>query len=63
MGVYSLFDNGGQTLGPVVYGLAMMGGYRTGLMVIGVLLILLLGLFLFCNRNKNLFDKHTGERL
>lgn len=63
MGVYSLFDNGGQTLGPIVYGLAMMGGYRAGLMVIGGLLILLLGLFLFCNRNKNLFDKHTGERL
>lgn len=52
MGVYSLFDNGGQTLGPVVYGIAMLGGYRAGLLVIGVALIILLGLFLFFNRHK-----------
>lgn len=52
MGVYSLFDNGGQTLGPVVYGFAMLGGYRVGLLVIGAALIILLGLFLFFNRHK-----------
>ncbi len=52
MGVYSLFDNGGQTLGPVVYGIAMLGGYRMGLSVIGVALVVLLGLFLFFNRQK-----------
>lgn len=52
MGIYSLFDNGGQTLGPVVYGIAMMGGYQVGLLVIGTALIVLLGLFLFFNRHK-----------
>lgn len=52
MGVYSLFDNGGQTLGPVVYGVAMMGGYQVGLLVIGTVLLVLLGMFLFFNRHK-----------
>ncbi len=52
MGVYSLFDNVGQTIGPVVYGIAMMGGYRVGLLVIAATLIVLLGLFLFFNRHK-----------
>lgn len=63
MGVYSLFDNGGQTIGPVMYGLAMMGGYRVGLLVIGTVLIVLLGLFLFCDRDKSVFDKYTGEKI
>lgn len=61
MGVYSLFDNGGQTIGPLVYGIAMMAGYRTGLMVIGASLITLLGLFLLCTRNRS--DKCTGEKI
>ena len=52
MGVYSLFDNGGQTIGPVVYGIAMLGGYQVGLLVIGAALIILLGMFLFFNRHK-----------
>jgi predicted MFS family arabinose efflux permease len=52
MGVYSLFDNGGQTIGPVVYGIAMMGGYRLGLLIIGAALLVLLCLFLFFNRHK-----------
>ena len=61
MGVYSLFDNGGQTIGPVVYGIAMMGGYRAGLLVICTVLIVLLGLFLLCSRNR--CDKYTGEKI
>lgn len=49
MGSYSLFDNGGQTLGPVVYGMVMMGGYQRGVGIIGVALLALLGLFLLSN--------------
>ncbi len=52
MGVYSLFDNIGQTIGPMVYGLAMTIGYRTGLSIIGGAMLALLLLFLLCNRKK-----------
>lgn len=45
MGVYSLFDNGGQTLGPIVYGSAMTLGYQTGMLCVGVVLALLTGAF------------------
>ena len=41
MGIYSLFDNGGQTLGPLVYGSAMLLGYQTGMMFVGGALALL----------------------
>lgn len=63
MGVYSLFDNGGQTIGPMVYGVAMLAGYRMGLLIISVVLVVLLGLFLFCNRSKNVSEKNMGERI
>lgn len=46
MGSYSLFDNGGQTLGPVVYGLALMLGYQMGVRIIGICLLVLLALFI-----------------
>lgn len=41
MGVYSLFDNGGQTLGPIIYGYAMLMGYQAGMFSIGCGLMLL----------------------
>lgn len=49
MGSYSLFDNGGQTLGPVVYGMVLMGGFQKGVGIIGLALLALLGLFLLGN--------------
>ena len=49
MGVYSLFDNGGQTLGPVLYGVALLAGYRQGIMIVGILILALLALFLLAN--------------
>jgi predicted MFS family arabinose efflux permease len=52
MGIYSLFDNGGQTLGPVVYGLALLLGYRDGLIAIGCGLLTLTLLFLILNIEK-----------
>jgi predicted MFS family arabinose efflux permease len=59
MGVYSLFDNGGQTIGPIVYGIAMTAGYRTGLLIIGSALAALLGLFLLCSRHGS--DVYKGD--
>lgn len=52
MGIYSLFENIGQTLGPMIYGLAMMLGYRSGLGIIGGAMLALLLLFLACNGKK-----------
>ena len=49
MGLYSLFDNSGQALGPVVYGLSVFGGYRMGLLIIGVVITLLMVLFVTVN--------------
>ena len=49
MGVYSLFDNSGQTMGPVVYGIALMFGYQRGILLIGGALLVLLLLFLTIN--------------
>ena len=45
MGVYSLFDNGGQTLGSIVYGYAMLLGYQVGMFSVGSALLLLTGAF------------------
>lgn len=52
MGIYSLFENIGQTIGPMIYGLAMMLGYRSGLGIIGGAMLALLLLFLICNGKK-----------
>jgi len=52
MGIYSLFENIGQTIGPMIYGLAMMLGYRSGLGLIGGAMLALLLLFLACNGKK-----------
>lgn len=51
MGVYSLFDNGGQTLGPMVYGLAMLFG-TAGILSIGIILTIFTILFFFINYSK-----------
>ncbi|MCR5432441.1 MAG: MFS transporter [Lachnospiraceae bacterium] len=40
MGIYSLFENFGQTIGPVIYGLLLGFGYRIGLAVMGGVLLL-----------------------
>lgn len=53
MGVYSLFDSGGQTLGPILYGLVMLMGYRSGLFIIGISLAALIVLFILMNGKNN----------
>ncbi len=40
MGVYSIFENFGQTVGPMAYGVVLGLGYRAGLSVIGLILII-----------------------
>ena len=64
MGIYSLFENIGQTIGPMIYGLAMMLGYRSGLGLIGGAMLALLLLFLACNGKKKRFliRQRTGEK-
>ncbi len=68
MGAYSLFDNGGQTLGPILYGFAMLMGYRAGVLVIGLVLLGLMLAFVAVNIGKgktasmsNEADTHTAE--
>lgn len=50
MGVYSLFDSGGQTLGPMVFGALMLLGAQAGLMLAGGALLTLTALFAFCGK-------------
>lgn len=47
MGIYSMIENVGQTVGPLIFGAAMVLGYRIGIMVIGIGFGVLLLLFLF----------------
>lgn len=49
MSIYSVFDNGGQTLGPVVYGFALIFGRQMGLLGIGLAIFALLLLFVALN--------------
>lgn len=49
MSIYSVFDNGGQTLGPVVYGFALIFGTQMGLLGIAVAIFALLLLFIALN--------------
>lgn len=46
MGIYSMFENIGQTIGPIVYGAALMLGNRMGIGLLFVLMILMVGLFI-----------------
>lgn len=41
MGIYSMFENVGQTLGPMVYGAALMLGNRKGIMVLFLSMLVL----------------------
>lgn len=45
MGIYSMFENVGQTLGPIVYGAALMLGNRKGIMVLFLSMLVLVGIY------------------
>lgn len=49
MGVYTLFDNGGQTLGPIIYGSVLTLGYQSGVSIVGIALTVLVLLFVLGN--------------
>ena len=54
MGVYSIFENFGQTIGPLVYGALLGFGYRVGLAVMGAILLLLVLLYAFLMKIKGM---------
>lgn len=58
MGVYSMFENLGQTAGPLLFGAVLAAGYREGIMIIGISLILLVILFIVSGLKR----KQTGEK-
>ena len=52
MGVYSVFESLGQTLGPILYGAALALGYRNGIWVLaGIMLALALAFALLMGKN------------
>ena len=52
MGLYAMFENVGQTLGPVVYGAALTLGNRRGIFVLCIFMLLLVCLFLRVDRGR-----------
>lgn len=46
MGVYSMNENVGQTLGPIVFGAALLAGFQNGILIIGILFGILLLLYI-----------------
>ena len=47
MGVYSVFENTGQTIGPVVYGALLLLGERKGIGIFGVLMLVFCLMYVF----------------
>ncbi|MCR4591417.1 MAG: MFS transporter [Lachnospiraceae bacterium] len=47
MGVYSVFENMGQTIGPVVYGALLLLGERKGIGIFGVLMLVFCLMYVF----------------
>ena len=46
MGIYSVFENLGQTIGPMVYGALLLLGYRNGIAIFCILLLFFTGLYI-----------------
>ncbi len=57
MGVYSVFESAGQTLGPIAYGLFLGFGYRQGIFIAMVILIGLTLIFFVLSRSTAKFFK------
>ena len=55
MGVYSVFENAGQTIGPMVYGALISLGYRNGIAVFSAVLFVFAVLYLLCMRRQKKF--------
>ena len=54
MGIYSIFENLGQTIGPVVYGFLLGFGYQAGLSIMGGLLLILVLVYVLLMRMKGM---------
>lgn len=56
MGVYSVFENLGQTVGPMIYGALLLLGDRKGIGLFGIIMILFTALYaLFMGRERKFF--------
>lgn len=53
MGIYAMFENVGQTLGPIIYGAALTLGNRNGILILFILMFLLVCLFLRADRRRS----------
>jgi predicted MFS family arabinose efflux permease len=53
MGVYSMFESLGQTLGPILYGIALGLGMRNGLFIISALMAVMILGFMILNFDRN----------
>lgn len=65
MGVYSLLENGGQTLGPIVYGTALLLGNRFGIGCIALIMGVFVVGFIISNLKssvKNVMGDKNNER-
>ncbi|MDD3415549.1 MAG: MFS transporter [Lachnospiraceae bacterium] len=61
MGIYSLFENGGQTLGPIAYGTALLFGNRFGIGCISLIMGALIILFSISNSKSCFKNSVEGE--
>ncbi len=57
MGVYSMFENLGQAIGPIVYSVILMGNLQVGMMSISVIGIVLIVIFLQGSMKKRISIK------
>jgi len=62
MGVYSLFDNLGQTVGPLLFGALLIIGYGRACFVIAAAALVLLVIFALMNMRSSNFDKGKTDK-
>lgn len=62
LGIYSVFESVGQTVGPVAYGALLAFGYRSGIMfAAGAILIFVVLYVLIMGRSGKLYSKEKAE--
>jgi predicted MFS family arabinose efflux permease len=61
MGIYSMFESLGQTLGPILYGIALGFGRRKGIFVIAALMEAMILGFIILNLKRNIYKEGEGQ--
>ena len=62
MGIYSVFESLGQTIGPVAYGALLSFGYRRGIGIFSVVMLVLTMIFLLLTaKNRKLYREAAGR--